>query len=254
MQIHQLRLAAAVAGFCAAASCGVPPSPTRPSDPGLEIRGTTLLMVGARGKLTAWAPADGQVREVPATWTVEGDAVSVTTGGMVVARGLGHAVVRALYQGHTGVATVHVVGSVAGTWRGSIAIADCWQSVPTTPDPCKGRRGLTAPLVLTVTQSASADQYDNLRATVEVFTPPATGNFIGAVDSSGLFFLDGHVERGFDALSGGVRFRWQLEADRLLPSTLNALGNDKIDVQLSIRTGSLLTSFSEIWQLSTITR
>jgi hypothetical protein len=252
MQIHALRLAAA--GALCAAACGMP-LPTAPSEPSqLEIRGTTLLMVGARGKLTAWNLGDDPTRDVPATWTVQGDAVAVTSGGVAIARALGHATVRAQYQGHTGEAVVHVVSSFAGTWRGSVTVVACSHPQQSASSPCDGRAGLSTPMVLTVTQSTSAENYDNLRATVEVFTPPATGSFVGAVDSSGLFFLDGHVERGADALGGAVRFRWQIENDRLVPNTLHVLGNDTTDVFLSMRVGGLVTSFSEVWQLSTMTR
>jgi hypothetical protein len=252
MQIHKLRLAAAGSALCAAAACGMPFLPTAPPPPSqLEIRGTTLLMVGARGRLTAWNLGEDPTRDVPATWTVDGDAVTVTANGAVTARALGQAIVRARYQDHTGEAAVHVVNSFAGTWRGSITVVDCWQPGQTAPSPCEGRVGLNAPLVLKVTQTESADHYDNLRATVEVFSSPATGAFVGAVDSSGLFFLDGHVERGSDGLSGGVKFRWQIENDRLVPKTLHTLGDDTIDVLLSMRAG---TSFWEIWQLSAMSR
>lgn len=254
MQTHQLRPAAPAAALLVLVACSLPSLPASPSGPSdLQIRGTTLLMVGARGQLTAWKPGDGEAREVPATWTVEGDAVSVSSRGVVVARGLGHAIVRARYQDLTGSATVHVVGSIAGTWRGSLTVAACWQSVPTSPDPCEDRRGLTAPLVLTVTQSATADQFDNLRAIVDVFAPPASGSFIGAVESSGLVFLEGAVQRSGDGLSGAVNFRWQLENDRLVPSTMNPRGEDIIEVQLGIRAGSWV-SLSEFWRVSTMTR
>jgi hypothetical protein len=211
-------------------------------------------MVGARGKLTAWNLGDDPTQDVPATWTVQGNAVAVTSGGVVIARAPGHATVRAQYKGHTGEAVVQVVNSFAGTWRGSVTVVECWQPVQTSPNPCEGRVGLNAPLVLNVTQTASAENYDNLRASVDVFTPPATGSFVGAVDSSGLFFLEGYVERGSDALGGAVRFRWQIENDRLVPNTLHIFGDDTVDVSLSMRVGSLLTPFSEIWQLSTMLR
>ena len=255
MQNHALRLVAAAAVLYAAAACGMPlPSAPPPPPRQLEIRGTTLLMLGGRGRLTAWQPGNGGPREVRARWTVEGDAVSVTSGGVVAARALGPAIVRADYDDFAGVTTVHVVDSVAGTWRGSITVVDCWQSVPTSPDPCKERVGVTAPLVLRVTQSASADMFDNLRAAVDVFTPPATGSFVGAADSSGLFFLDGYVERGLDGLSGAVRLRWQRDNDRLLPWTLNAQGDDRLSVGLSVRIAGVHIPFDEIWQLSPMTR
>jgi hypothetical protein len=255
MHIHPLRLVVAGSAVCAAMACGTFVPPTGPSLPTqLEIRGTTLLMVGGSGRLTAWNVADDPTREVPATWTVEGDAVAVTSGGAVIARRLGLATVRARYQGHAGEGVVQVVDSFAGTWGGSITVVECWQTAPTSPSPCLGRVGLTGPLVLRVTQTATAEHYDNLRASVEVFTPPANGSFVGAVDSSGLFFLDGDVERGADLLGGAVRFRWQIEHDRLVPNTLHVFGNDTIDVSLSMRVGSLLTPFSEIWRLSPMTR
>jgi hypothetical protein len=194
------------------------------------------------------------MREVRASWSADGDAIGITSDGFVVARRLGHAIVRATAGDLTGSTTVHVVIGVAGTWRGSITIVDCWQSPATTPDPCAGRRGSTAPLVIDVTQRPTADQFDNLRAVVAVFTPPATGNFIGALDSSGHFFLDGHVERQSDSLGGGVRFRWQLDGDRLVPFSIDGLIEDKVDVQLFVRMGSTSTLFNEIWQVSTMTR
>jgi hypothetical protein len=178
----------------------------------------------------------------------------VASGGAVIARTLGQAIVRATYRDQSGTVTVHVVSSFAGTWRGSVTVLDCWQSVPTSPSPCEGRRGMTAPLALEVTQRASANNYDNLRATVGVFSPPATGSFIGAVDSSGLFFLEGAVERGSDGLSGAVKFRWQLEGDRLVPWTLNERGDDIVGVDLSVRTTTPPSVFSELWRVSVMTR
>jgi hypothetical protein len=204
--------------------------------------------------LSAWQPSNGQLREVRATWTAEGDAISVTSDGLATALRRGQAIVRARYDEQTGTATVHVVTSVAGTWRGSITVVDCWQTIQTSPEPCQGRRGLIAPLVLTVSQSASADQFDNLRATAEVFTPPAVGSFIGAVDSTGFFFLDGYVERKSDSLGGAVKFRWQLEDGRLVPFTSDGRVEDTVDVQLSARIGSVLVLFNEIWRLSEMTR
>ena len=254
MQNPYIRLAAAASLLYAAAACGMPHLPAAPVPRELEIRGTTLLMPGARGRLTAWQSGGGDLREVRATWTVEGEAVSVTSAGVVTARALGPAIVRAQYDDFSGVTTVHVVDSVAGTWRGTIEVVDCWQSVRTSPDPCSGRVGLTAPLVVRVTQSASADLYDNLRAAVDVFTPPASGSFVGAVDSSGLFFLDGYLERSLDGLRGGLKLRWQRENDRLLPWTLNAQGDDRLGVQLSVRAGGVHIPFDEIWQLSPMTR
>jgi len=254
MQTPHICAAAVAAVVCTNMGCTVPPPPTSPSGPGmLQIQGTTLLMVGGRGQLRALASFDEDLRQVPATWTVEGDAVTVTSAGAVVARALGRATVRARYRDLAGETVVHVVQSVAGTWRGAITVVDCWVPVPVDPDPCEGRRGLTAPLVLRVTQSTSADLYDNLRATVDVFTPPATGTLVGALDSSGFFFLEGVIERSADGLTGFVNFKWQLEDDRLVPFTFNVLGDDKIDVNMS--TGKTpATLFTEIWQLSNVTR
>ncbi|HSC30035.1 MAG TPA: hypothetical protein VLD67_22330 [Vicinamibacterales bacterium] len=248
------RRSVVAAVVCAAASCGIPSPPTQPSGvQELEIRGTTLLMVGAQGRLTAWQAADGQLREVQATWTADGDAISIASNGVVTGRRLGQAIIRAGYRDVAGSATVHVVTSVAGTWRGTITVLDCWQPVESSPGPCQGRRGMAAPLVLQVSQSATADLYDNLRATVEVFTPPATGSFIGALDSSGLFILEGHVERPGDSLGGAVKLRWQLEGERLVPFTVNGQIEDTIDVLLSVGTGSNATLFREIWRLSSMT-
>ena len=209
-------------------------------------------MPGARGRLTAWLPGDGQLREVRARWSADGDAVSIAADGTVTGRHFGHATVRGEYQGFAGSAIAHVVTSVAGSWRGSITVVDCWQTVETPPNPCERRRGLTAPLVLNVTQRATADLYDNLRATVDVFAPPARGSFVGAVDSSGLFFLDGYVERPGDALSGAVKLRWNLENGRLVPFTIDGQPDDRVDVQLSVRIGAATIAFNEIWQLSTM--
>jgi hypothetical protein len=249
------QLVSATVVLCMATACVTQEMPSRPSrNPHLEIRGTTLLMPGARGRLTAWLPGNGQVREVQAKWAAEGDAVSVTPNGIVTARRLGQATVRATYQDLTGAAPVQVVASVAGIWRGSITVVDCWQTVQTAPDPCDGRRGLIAPLVLNVTQNATADLYDNLRATVDVFTPPARGSFIGAVDSSGLFFLDGYVQRPDDSLSGGVRFRWQLENNQLVPFIIDGRVDDSVDVQLSVRVRATAVLINEIWKLSTMVR
>lgn len=243
-------LAAAALG--AAIACAIP-LPSQPSGyRELQIRGTTLLMPGARGRLTAWLPGNGQLRDVQARWTAEGDAVSITSDGTVTGRHFGHATVRAEYQGVAGTGVVHVVASVAGTWRGSITVLDCWQTVETSPSPCEGRRGLTAPLVLAVIQRETADLYDNLRAAVDIFAPPARGNFIGAVDSSGLFFLEGAVERPGDGLSGAVKFRWNLDNGRLVPFAIDGQRDDLVDVQLSVRIGAATIAFNEIWQLSTM--
>jgi hypothetical protein len=242
--------------LCALAACTLPLEPSAPTpEPELEIRGTTLLMAGGRGRLSAWQGDSGDVREVNATWRAEGDAVSLTSNGAITGRHPGRAVVRATYRDRTGTATVHVVTSAAGTWRGSITVVDCWRTTDTVPESCEGRIGLTAPLVLEVIHSAAADHYDNLRAVVKVFTPPATGSFFGAVDSSGLFFLEGYVERQADSLGGALKFRWQRETDdRLIPFTLHAQANDRVDVQLSLRIGSTPQTLNEIWQLSAMTR
>ena len=75
--------------------------------------------------------------------------------------------------------------------------SECWPQPGATADPCQGRAGLNAPIAVSITQSATADNYDNLRATVQVFIPPATGTgFIGATDSSGQVFLDGSIVAG----------------------------------------------------------
>ena len=203
----------------------------------LEIRGTTLMMIGGRGTLTAWQIEDGRAREVAARWTADGDAISITSGGVVSARRLGHATVHAQHDDHRGTETVHVVTSVAGIWRGSLSVIDCWQVTASAPDPCEGRRGLTAPLVVTVSQSAAAE-LGNLTATIAVFTPPATGRFVGLLDSQGTFFLQGHVEREGDGLSGGVTFRWQLDGETLVPMTINEALDDTVDVGLSSRSGA----------------
>ena len=255
IQPRQVGAAVMMAVVCAIAACSVPSPPTAPSGPSaLQIQGTTLLMIGGRGQLMALESTEDGLRRVPATWTAEGDAVAVTSSGAVVGKAHGRTIVRAHYGDRAGETTVHVVPGVAGTWRGSITVVDCWQTVRTDPDPCAGRLGVSGPLVLTVTQSASADQFDNLRATVDVFTPPAVGSFVGALDSTGLFFLDGHIERVADGLAGGVEFRWQLDGDRLVPSTLHPLGDDKIDVALSIREGPLSTTVLQLWQVSSVTR
>ena len=76
--------ACALAMICVLTACGELPL-TEPSLPSqLEIRGTTLLMAGSRGNLTAWLPDGGQLREVPATWSADGDAISITGSGIEV--------------------------------------------------------------------------------------------------------------------------------------------------------------------------
>ena len=84
-------------------------------------------------------------------------------------------------------------------------------------------------------------------------TPTLARTLVGALDSSGFFFLEGDIERSADGLSGFVAFKWQLEDDRLVPFTRHVLGDDKIDVQMTSR-GMPATSFNEIWQLSNVTR
>jgi hypothetical protein len=209
------------------------------------------MMVGGRGTLTAWQIVDGQARQVAAKWTAEGDAILITSSGGVVARRLGHAIVHAQKDDHTGTETVHVVTSVAGTWRGSVTVVDCWQSTVSVPDPCESRRGLTAPMIVTVSQSAAAE-LGNLTATITVFTPPATGSFVGLLDSAGTFFLQGAVERPSDGLSGGVTFRWQLDGERLVPMSIDDIAEDTVGVGLSTRAGSAY--FNERWKLSVLTR
>jgi hypothetical protein len=254
MHIRLLRLTAVAVALCAATACGMPSLPSQPSSvASLEIRGTTLMMVGGRGRLTAWQLVDGQAREVPATWTADGDVISITSGGVVAARRLGNGTVRARYAGHTGTEMVHVVTSVAGTWRGSVLVVDCWQTTVSAPDPCENRRGLTAPLVLTVLQSAAAE-LGNLTGTIAIFAPPATGSFVGLLDSGGTFFIQGHVQRPEDGLQGGVSFRWQLDGEQLVPMKIDDRIDDRIDVGLAIRSGSSDLSFAEIWKMSALTR
>jgi hypothetical protein len=249
MNLTRLRLASAAAVLSSAAACGLPYLPSTPSDPpALEIRGATLLMVGGRGRLSAWQPGG---REVRASWSSDGDAIAITRDGAVTGRRLGHAIVQASSGDSTGSTTVHVVTSVEGRWHGSITVVDCLQTLPPDGHACEGRRGLTAPLVVDITQRASADRLDNLRATVDVFAPAARGSFIGALDSSGHLFLEGYVERAVDSFGGAVRFRWQLEGDRLVPFTIDG---EIINVQLSQRIGTATAAFNEIWQVSTMVR
>jgi hypothetical protein len=254
-QMRSCRGAAVAAGLCAFAACSMPALPEGPSDfRELQIRGTTLLMVGARGKLTAWDPAAGQMREVRASWSAEGEAISIAGDGSVEARRLGAAIVRASAGDLTGTTTVHVVQSVAGRWHGSVTVIDCWQTTKTMPDPCAGRRGLAAPLAIDVTQSAAADNFDNLRAVVELFIPPATGSFIGALESSGHLFLEGYAQRPSDSLGGAVRFHWRLDGDdRLVPFAMSG-ASDRLEVQLSVRMGFDWVTFNETWQGSVMTR
>ena len=86
----------AAVAICAATACGMP-VPTSGHSPvvRLEIRGTTLIIIGGRGTLTAWQIEDGHAREVAARWTADGDVISITSGGVVMARRLGHAIVHA---------------------------------------------------------------------------------------------------------------------------------------------------------------
>jgi hypothetical protein len=196
---------------------------------------------------------NGQLREVPAAWSAEGDAISVGANGSVVARHPGPAIVHARYRDHSGQATVHVVMSVAGTWRGSITVLDCWPEPSAPADVCQGRVGLVAPLVLDVTQRPAADNYDNLRATVQVFVPPAAGRFIGAFDSTGLLFLDGTVERPGDGLAAALRLRWNLDKERLVPFAMSDHADDVIDVQFSVRAPAAAL-IREQWRLSTMSR
>jgi hypothetical protein len=112
---------------------------------------------------------------------------------------------------------------------------------------------IDAPLMLTVSQSAAAE-LGNLTGTIEAFTPPASGNFVGLLDSGGTFFVQGHVERAQDGLQGGVTFRWQLEGEQLVPMTINGMLDDTIDVGLAMRSGSGFVSFAEIWKMSALTR
>jgi hypothetical protein len=245
--------ACALALICALTACAELPL-TEPSPPSqLEIRGTTLLMPGSRGKLTAWLSDHGQLREVTATWNADGDAISITSNGVVTANHLGGVRVHARFDDHDGVQMVHVVSSIAGTWRGTIAVLDCWTQSGPAGDPCRERIGLNAPIAVTITQSATADNYDNLRATVQVFTPPATGSFIGATDSSGQVFLDGSVARPGDGLTGDLKLRWMLEENQLVPFGDGPRGADRLDVLLSTRLPAS-GSFGETWRMSALSR
>ncbi len=209
-----------------------------------------FLSPGSTGKLTAWLlGSDGQEHEVSANWTAEGNAISLASNGVVIARQVGGATVHAHYGGHTGTETVHVVTSVAGTWRGSIKVLDCWPDRETSPDPCANRLGASDPLVVSVTQSATGDHLGNLRAVVQVLTPPAAGPFVGLVDSGGVVFLDGHVDRPSDSLSFAFNLRWELKDGTLVPLTSNL--DDTMDVLLATRSSPLI---HERWQLSTMTR
>jgi hypothetical protein len=146
-----------------------------------------------------------------------------------------------------------VVPSVAGTWRGTITVVDCWQSQPTSPDPCANRRGLVAPLAVNVSQSAAAE-LGNLTGTLSAFTPAATGEFVGLFDSGGVFFIQGHVERPQDRLAAALTFRWVLEGDRLVPLMVNDAPEDRVDVTPSVRIAGQPVGFSEIWRMSPLTR
>jgi hypothetical protein len=210
-------------------------------------------MPGSRGRLTAWLPDGGRMREVSATWTADGDAISLTRDGAVTANHFGGVTVRASFEDHTGAETVHVVPSVAGTWRGSIAVLECWPQPGAAGDPCRGRAGLTAPITVAITQSATADNFDNLRATIQIFAPPATGSFFGATDSSGQVFLDGAVERQSDGLSAGLKLRWMQEDGRLVPFVDSPRGPDMLDVLVSARLPAQMM-VGETWQLSALTR
>ena len=237
----------------ALAACGELPL-TEPSSPSqLEIRGTTLLMPGSRGKLTAWLSEHGQVREVTPTWSADGDAISLASNGTVTANHVGGVTVHARFDDHSGVQTVHVVSSVAGIWRGTVAVVDCWPQSRPAVDPCQGRVGLNALIAVSITQSPTADNYDNLRATVQVLIPPATGSdFIGATDSSGQVFLDGTVVRPADGLAGALKLRWMLEENRMVPFGDNPKGADMLDVLLSTRLPA--STFGETWRMSALTR
>ena len=249
-----LHVASAAAVCVTVAGCQVP-VPTQPSgEPQLQIRGSTLLMVGGRGRLTAWEPGGGRMREVRATWSAEGDAISITSDGAVTGRRLGRSIVRASAGDLTGTTTVHVVTDVAGKWRGSITVVECSQAPVTTVNACEGRIGTNAPLLLDVTQSASGEEFGNLGAVVEIFTPPARGNCFGALDSSGFFFLDGTVVRQADGYSGGVKFKWQLEGEQLVPFNFDSLAPDTVDVQMAMRIGSSTVSLNETWRVSVMTR
>ena len=190
-------------------------------------------MAGSRGKLTAWLSEDGQLREVTATWSADGDAISITGNGVVTANHLGGVTVRARFDKHDGVQTVHAGHPALPAPGEGRSRSECWPQPGATADPCQGRAGLNAPIAVSITQSATADNYDNLRATVQVFIPPATGTgFIGATDSSGQVFLDGSIVRPGDGLAGALKLRWMLEENRLVPFGDGPRGADMLDVLL----------------------
>jgi hypothetical protein len=243
-------LTAAAASFIAAA-CVPPPLTAPDSVPGLAVRGTTLMMVGGRGRLTAW-PAEDQAREVPAVWTTDSDVFSIAGDGGVTARRLGKTMVHARYHDRTGDAVVHVVASVAGTWQGTVTFVDCWEPGANGANPCRDQRPATAPLLLSVSQSAAAE-LGNISGVLTVFSPPATGKFVGLFDSDGVFFVQGVVERQQESVHGGVSLRWLLDGNALVPGDgPDIMPDTLLTVTGSSDSGALL--FTEIWKAGRLTR
>jgi hypothetical protein len=243
-------IGAALAALLAIGGCVALPSHGQPSEPQLEIRGPNHLQVGQQARLTVLGTGGSTLQR--ATWSIEGTAASIASDGTLTARSLGHATVRAVANGSSGEYPVAVVPNVAGVWRGSVTVVDCYREQGSGGDPCDQRRELPHPLVLTISQrpSSSPPEQIDVVVSVQAFTPPASGTFYGALDGIGTVFMQGSLERATEYLAaGGVTLLMQLDGNRM-----ESFEGRLVDVGVALRNADGGQSLRERWRLSSIVR
>jgi hypothetical protein len=186
---------------------------------------------------------------VSASWTADGDAIKITSGGVVTALRIGFATVRATANDRAGSGAflVSVVPNLAGTWRGTITVAYCERVRGEGADPCGQRSGIVQPLVLAISQVMSSSDQVDLIIAAEAFTPPAKGTIPGAVDSSGAIFIQGVLVRSADQFDVRPTIRAQLTGTRIEPF-------EQVEVMVTMHYAGIQQSLREVWQLSALVR
>lgn len=230
--------------------CVSPAAPGQPFEARLEIRGPNHLQVGQQAKLTALG-AGGIALQRP-TWSIDGTAASIASDGTLTARTLGHATVRASGSGVIGEYLIAVVPSIAGAWRGSLTVVDCYREQGDGDDPCDNRRGVQQPLAFTIAQrpSSSPPEQIDVIVSVQAFAPPANGTFYGALDGIGTVFLQGSLERTNEYFAaGGVTLLMRVDGDRM-----ESFEGRPVDVGVALRNADGGQSLRERWRLSSIVR
>jgi hypothetical protein len=242
----------ALVALGAIGGCVVPGAPSgQRSEPRLEIRGPNHLQVGQQGNLTAWR-ADGNTWQQRATWSIDGTAASIAPDGTLTARNIGVATVRATANGAMGEYPIDVVPNIAGVWRGSFTIVDCYREQGGGGDPCDQRRGVSQPLVFAISQlpSSSPPEQIDVIVSAQAFAPPASGTFYGVLDGTGTVFLQGSLERVTEYLAaGGVTLLMHLEGNRL-----ESFEGRLVEVGVALRNAGGEQSLRERWRLSPIVR